>query len=147
MQWQFRSLADPVHPNDLISPVLSPKEIYAADHTTWNNARPDALVPVISSTYRLPASTTAWRAWDDEIIGLDTTGGVGGVVYRFAHHRSNIASDTDASQPYFWYEPIANVSPNGLFVLFTSNWEKTLGRDSAESTARQDVFVVRLTPQ
>jgi carbohydrate binding protein with CBM6 domain len=147
MQWEFRNLTNPLHPGDLISPVLSPKEIYAADHTTWNNARADALVPVISSTYRLPADTTAWRAWDDEIIGVDTTGGVGGLVYRFAHHRSDIRSDTDPSQAYFWYEPIANVSPDGQFVLFTSNWEKTLGRDAAEGTARQDVFVVRLTPQ
>jgi hypothetical protein len=147
MQWEFRSLTDPLRHTDLISPVLSPKEIYAADHTTWNNARPDAMVPVISSTYRLPTSTTAWRAWDDEIIGIDTTGGIGGVVYRFAHHRSNVASDTNPSQPYFWYQPVANVSPNGLFVLFTSNWEKTLGKDAADGTARQDVFVVRLTPQ
>jgi len=44
-------------------------------------------------------------------------------------------------------EPIANVSPDGRWVLFTSNWEKTLGIDSQESTSRQDVFIVGLTPQ
>jgi hypothetical protein len=50
MQWQFRSLADPTHTNDMISPVLSPTEIYLDDHTSWSNARPDAMVPFISST-------------------------------------------------------------------------------------------------
>lgn len=146
-QWQFRTLATPTQTTDLISPVLATKEIYLADHTTWNNAQPSTLVPVVSSTYRYGDNTTAWRAWDDEIIGIDTTGGIGGIVYRFAHHRSSVGSDANPAQPYFWYEPIANVSPNGKWVLFTSNWEKTLGRDASEGTFRQDVFVVQLTPQ
>jgi hypothetical protein len=68
-------------------------------------------------------------------------------VWRFAHHRSNVNSDSDPSSLYFWYEPIANISPDGRWVLFTSNWEKTLGRDSSEPTYRQDVFIVALTPQ
>ena len=147
MQWQFRDLTNPAATSDLISPVLLPKEIYIDDHTTWNNARPDALVPVISSTFRYGGNTAPWRAWDDEIIAIDTTGGIGAFVWRFAHHRSNSASDTDPLTPYFWYEPIANVSPDGRWVLFTSNWEKTLGTDSAEGTFRQDVFLVQLTPR
>lgn len=144
MQFQFRYLANPGPTADLISPVLTPKEIYIDDHTTWNNARPDVMVPVISSTYRYGYNTTAWRAWDDEIIGIDTTGS--GVVYRFAHHRSNSASDNDPMTPYFWYEPIANVSPDGRWALFTSNWEKTLGTEASGLTFRQDVFVVELAP-
>ena len=144
-QWQFRSLASVVQTSDLISPVLATKEVFLADHTSWNNAQPSTLVPVISSTYRYGDNTVAWRAWDDEIIGIDTTGGIGGMVYRFAHHRSDVRSDANPLQPYFWYEPIANVSPNGRWVLFTSNWEKTLGRDSSEGTFRQDVFIVQLT--
>jgi hypothetical protein len=145
-QWQFRSLTSLARTSDLISPVLATKEIFLADHTSWNNAQPSTLVPVISSTYRYGVNPAAWRAWDDEIIGIDTTGGIGGIVYRFAHHRSDVGSDADPTRPYFWYEPIANVSPNGKWVLFTSNWEKTLGRDSSEGTFRQDVFLVQLTP-
>ncbi|HET9833330.1 MAG TPA: fibronectin type III domain-containing protein [Vicinamibacterales bacterium] len=146
-QWQFRWLSAPLQTNDLISPILTPQEIYMADHTTWNNAQPDRLVPVISSTYRFGNNTAPWRAWDDEIIAIDTTNGVGGTVWRFAHHRSNVGSDSNPAQPYFWYEPIANISPDGKWVIFTSNWEKTLGTDSSEGTARQDVFLVQLTPQ
>lgn len=145
-QWQFRSLANLAATSDVIVPVLSPQEVYLADHTTWNNAQPATLVPVISSTYRYGNNTAAWRAWDDEILGIDTTGGTG-LVWRFAHHRSNVGSDANPAQPYFWYEPIANVSPDGRWVLFTSNWEKTLGTDAAEGTYRQDVFLVQLAPQ
>jgi hypothetical protein len=142
-QWQFRSLATPSDTRDVITPVLPTKEIYMADHTTWSNAQPDRAVPVISSTYRFGNNTAAWRAWDDEIIGIDTTSGT---VYRFAHHRSNVGSESNPAAPYFWYEPIANISPDGKWVVFTSNWEKTLGTDSSEGTARQDVFLVGLTP-
>jgi len=145
-QWQFRWLASPTQTTDLISPIITPQEIYMADHTTWSNAQPDRLVPVISSTYRYGNNTAPWRAWDDEIIAIDTTNGAGGTVWRFAHHRSAIGSDSNAAQPYFWYEPIANISPDGKWVIFTSNWEKTLGTDSSEATARQDVFLVQLTP-
>ena len=145
-QWQYRSLATPTVTNDLIPTVIIPKEIYMDDHTSWSNAQPDRAVPLISSTFRYGTNSTAWRAWDDEILGLETTNGQAGTVWRFAHHRSNIASDSDPAQPYFWYEPIANVSPDGRWVLFTSNWEKTLGTDAAEGTARQDVFLLQLQP-
>jgi hypothetical protein len=144
-QWQFRQLTSLFNTSDLISPVPATKEVYLADHTTWNNAQPTALVPVISSTYRYGNNTAPWRAWDDEIIGIDTANGGGGLVYRFAHHRSLVASDSNPASPYFWYEPIANVSPDGRWVIFTSNWEKTLGTDSSEGTFRQDVFLVQLT--
>jgi len=147
MQWQFRYLNDLQRTSDLVSPVLLPKEIYIADHTSWHNSRPDTLVPVISSTYRSTIDTDPWRAWDDEIIAIDTAGGGGGLTYRFAHHRSDIRSDTDPSVNYFWYQPISSVSPDGRFVIFTSNWEKTLGKDAAEGTFRQDVFLVQLTPR
>jgi hypothetical protein len=37
------------------------------------------------------------------------------------------------------------VSPDGHWVIFTSNWEKTLGTDVRDGgTARQDVFLLRL---
>jgi hypothetical protein len=145
-QWQFRDLSSLSQTSDLIAPVQAVKEVYLADHSTWNNAQPATLVPVISSTYRVGTNPAPWRAWDDEIIAVDTANGGGGNVWRFAHHRSDVASDTNPAAPYFWYEPIANVSPDGKWVVFTSNWEKTLGTDSSEGTSRQDVFLVQLTP-
>jgi hypothetical protein len=70
-------------------------------------------------------------------------------VWRFAHHRSDVTYDGDASRVAFWYQPHPNVSQDGRWVLFTSNWEKTLGVDvapEAGTAARQDVFLVELKP-
>ena len=148
-QWQLRNLTTPLVSRDLITNVLSPKQVYLADHTTWNNAKPDRLVPVVSALYRAPTSETAWRAWDDEIVAIqtDAAAGADAIVWRFAHHRSDVRSDVNAMGISFWYQPHPNVSPDGRWVLFTSNWEKTLGTDlTADSAtrARQDVFLVEL---
>lgn len=150
-QWQLRNLATPLVTRDLITNVLTPKEIYLADHTTWNNASASRMMPVISGLMRAPASTTAWRAWDDEIVAIqtDAAAGADAVVWRFAHHRSDVRSDTDPMGVSFWYEPRPNVSPDGRWVMFTSNWEKTLGTDPTgdpTTRARQDVFIVKLQP-
>jgi hypothetical protein len=62
--------------------------------------------------YRFGKNTAPWPGWDDEIIGIEIANGGGRNVWRFAHHRSIVASDTNPAAPYFRYEPIANVSPN-----------------------------------
>jgi hypothetical protein len=147
-QWQVRNLATPTRTRDLLPRVLSPKEIYLEDHTTWNNARADALTPVISGLFRYGTSGAAWRAFDDEIVAIQTDApGQDPTIWRFAHHRSDIASDNNAASPSFWYEPRPNVSGDGRWVLFTSNWEKTLGTDPVGESGtgyRQDVFLVQL---
>jgi hypothetical protein len=150
-QFQLRSLAAPTSPRDLITPVLTPKEIYLDDHNSWNNAQPDAFVPFVSGFYRYGSNTTAWRAWDDEIVAVQTSAGAAGAtVWRFAHHRSDTANDVSPSSPAFWYLPRPNVSQDGRWAIFTSNREKTLGIDAAGqwgASYRQDVFLVELAPQ
>jgi hypothetical protein len=150
-QWQFRQLSTPLSSKDLIAPVLTPQEVYLSDHTTWNNAQPSTLVPVISALYRYGNNTAPWRPWDDEIVGIQTGApdGTGATVWRFAHHRSDVNDDNDSSRIYFWYTPRPNVSQDGRWVLFTSNWEKSLGTDAAGEAGgsfRQDVFLVELKP-
>lgn len=147
-QWEFRSLGLPLAPRDLIRPVAQPREVQLADHPTWNNAARFRLVPFITATYRYGDNTVAWRAWDDEILGVQTAPGRGAQVYRFAHHRSDVRDDDHPAQIGFWYTPRPNVSQDGRWVLFTSNWEKTLGSDPtgpAGSKARQDVFLLHIT--
>jgi hypothetical protein len=89
-----------------------------------------------------------WRAWDNEIIAIQTDGGAAGAtVWRFAHHRSDIRRDDGIDGTYFWYQPHASISPNGRWALFTSNWEKTLGTavgGEPDGLYRTDVFVVAL---
>jgi len=145
-QWQFRPLTSVASHKDLIAPVLSPQEVYLADHSSWNNAQPGVLEPVISSTYRYGDNTTAWRAWDDELIAIqtDVAAGSGATVWRFGHHRSDVVDEHTPPNTYFWYQPTVNVSPDGQWALFTSNWEKTLGTNPNEGRYRQDVFVMEL---
>lgn len=150
-QWQFRALSIPLQTRDIITTPLSPKQVYLADHSTWNNAQRDRQVPFVSALYRYGLNTTEWRAWDDEIVAVQTDAepGAEATVWRFAHHRSIVAHDADPSRTSFWYMPRPNVSPDGRWVLFTSNWEKTLGTDptgEAGTGARQDVFLVELKP-
>ncbi len=146
-QWQLRRLDTPLTPHDLIVSTLAPKEIYLADHPAWQNARPDVSTPFFSALYRYGANLTEWRAWDDEILAIQTegSGGAAPIVWRLAHHRSDVSHDTDSSRTYFWYTPRPNVSPDGRWVLFTSNWDKTLGADTAPEPGgafRQDVFLL-----
>ena len=148
-QWQFRSLASPAVTRDLLPILLSPKETYLTDHTSWNNASPTALLPVISATFRYGTNTTPWRALDNEIFAIQTDApGQNPTIWRFAHHRSDVSYDGNPSAVSFWYEPRPNVSDDGKWVLFTSNWEKTLGTDpkgEAGTGSRQDVFLLALT--
>lgn len=144
-QWQWRSLSAPLVPRDLIEQVIQPKEVYLADHPSWHNAQPDRAVPFITATYRYGANTVEWRPWDDEILAVPTDGGAD--VWRLAHHRSDVSRDGAPGQTSFWYMPRPNVSQDGRWVLFTSNWEKTLGTDTkapAGEQARQDVFLLQL---
>jgi hypothetical protein len=152
-QWELRALSDPATTTDLINPVLTPQEIYLADHTSWNNAQAGTLVPILSAVYRYyngTYNTTPWRAWDDEIVAIET-GQAGGAarVWRFAHHRSDITYDGDPNALYFWYVPNAVISPDGRWAIFTSNWEKTLGPAVGSDiqpggSYRCDVFLVAL---
>jgi hypothetical protein len=153
-QWQLRPLAAPTVTTDLINPVLTPEVLLFGEHTSWNNAQPASLVPVLSSTYRYGDEQVPWRAWDGEIIAIQTSAGAaGGTVWRFAHHRTEIAYDGGSgSEPYyFWYLPRAMISPNGRFAMFTSNWEKTLGASTIDREPggdfRNDVFIVALVSQ
>jgi hypothetical protein len=105
-------------------------------------------VPFVDANYRYGTNPTTWRAWDEEVFAVQTEGAGGGAtVWRFAHHRSNVADDADPSRISFWYTPRANVSPDGHFALFTSNWEKTLGTDPRGEVGglyREDVFLLEL---
>jgi hypothetical protein len=139
-QWATRGLSESQINN--YSYVLdwqqlpSPHQYIYSGHHSWNNARPDAMVPVVGSIVRDSSKTSMpWRMWDNEIIGVATDGSK--KVYRFAHHFSK----WDRSN--FWDDPRGNISQDGRFFVFTSNWDKTLGADPWGGV-RHDVFIVAL---
>ncbi len=96
-QWQLRALSAPLVTRDVITPILNPAEVHLADHPSWHNASPDRFVPFITGLYRYGNNTAAWRAWDDEIIAVQTDlpGGSGAEVWRLAHHRSDVRDDAE----------------------------------------------------
>ena len=116
-------------------------------HVSWNNARPGARVPVVLSTYHPFERPDPKCAWGDEVIALATDGS--GKVWRFAQHRS-VAHIRIENRPAseqkgynFWDCPRGNVSQDGRFYMFTSNWEESVGTD-AQGRSREDAFIVKL---
>ncbi len=151
-QWIYRTCTDMATKRELVSPVLSPQEIYLGEHTSWNSASASSLVPVVSGTYRIyngpqhvapgPVNTTEWRPWDEELISIQTDGAAS-TVWRHCHHRSLTYPDgTNVNGYQFEFTPRPNVSPDGNWIAFSSNWDKTLGTDTTTGMSRTDIFVV-----
>ena len=139
----FRTLAVLNTMRLLVQPFPSPPDFSVSSHVSWSNAQPTQLVPVLGALYRYNNDVGPWREWDEEIIAVRTDG-VESRVWRFAHHRSNYNNNGPTDTDAFWYTPRPNISPDGRWAIFTSNWEKTLGDDTREVNKRQDVFLVAL---
>ncbi|HWT78125.1 MAG TPA: hypothetical protein VN648_04905, partial [Candidatus Methylomirabilis sp.] len=122
----------------LIRPLLTPPQWVLDKHVSWNNVDADDRAPACISTYRFqPPYSQIDRPWDGEVICLRTDGAAS-QVWRFAHHRSQYNQD-------FWGTPRGNVSQDGKFYMFTSNWDNSLGlRSGANNGYRTDVFIVEL---
>lgn len=131
VQYQLRSLDTPTQTRDLFPTVLTPQHVYVADHTNWRADRAGANVPIVTCNYRFGAGLSLIdyppRALDEECFAIATDGT--GKVWRFAHHQSVNPAD-------FWNQPIINVSPDGRYAIFTSNW--------GNPTGKQDIFLLRL---
>ncbi len=130
----LRKLSDP---NDdlvqLIKPPPPPP--YSWDiqgHQSWANVRPDNREPLLNDNAEIAGRR--WGLWSGEIQAVATDGT--GTVWRFAHNRSVYDGN-------FWDYPRGNISPDGRYFIFTSNWEKTLGADP-RGAERRDVFLLEL---
>jgi hypothetical protein len=138
-QWLLRSL----EPDKLgtfaklIVPDIGDDYGGREEHSSWANAKPDDWAPVFVAVTRHSDAKNPLEPWDDELIAIGTNKDHP-VVYRFANHRCRFDG-------YFWDTPRAIVSQDGRFVVFTSNWEKTLGM-SPDHLSREDVFVLELPP-
>lgn len=152
---QIRALpSELASPRALVRDPFSPTAVYLDGHISFHNASRTWPAPIVMENYRSqdgpndsPANTCAWKAWDDEIISIPTHGtGSTTKVWRWCHFRSNVREDGDAnSAQYFYYQPRVNVSPDGRWCLFTSNWEKTLGTELTSGRSRHDVFIVEMS--
>lgn len=133
--WLVRTLSatGPGDPAALL-PANAPPYWSDDSHLSWNNANPDGSAPVLISTYHSQASS--WGALlDGEIFAVSTSGNATS-VWHFAHHNSIYNGN-------FWDSPRGNVSQDGRFYMFTSNWANSVGTDPYGQN-RDDAFVVEL---
>ncbi len=112
----------------VITSAASPTGLFSGvgqqtdSHLSWHNSVQGQLLPVIQSFLQ---NTPPTAYWQDEIVGMSTDGSQ--VAYRFAHMY------TRANQ--FATSGIANVSVDGKWAIFCSDWG---------GTARADVYLVPL---
>jgi hypothetical protein len=110
-----------------------------SNHTVQGNGSRDASNPIIKVD----------QAWDREIVCVATSGPP--KVWRFAHHRATGACNANArGGSCFNTIAIGNVSQDGKFFLFGSDWDWQLGSDSRNpgcpnsGRCRADTFIVEL---
>lgn len=116
------------------------KEWYDS-HFSWNNVDPNDSAPVCFSTYLNSNPNTPGTAlnvtgpWENEIDCAEMDG-KDSKVWRFAHTYSTAKNG-------FWSQPRGNVSQDGKYFMFTSDWEDELGK-TPDGKYRTDVFIVEL---
>lgn len=125
----------------IISGLESGKKEWYDSHFSWNNVDSTDSTPVCFSTYLASNAATPGAAplvtgpWENEIDCAETDGKAS-KVWRFAHTYSTAKNG-------FWSTPRGNVSQDGRFFMFTSDWEDQLGK-GPDDKYRTDVFIVEL---
>ena len=146
-QWLFTDMTQAGLPppwRPLISPPPPANDQITTDHSNWNNARADLLVPVISGTQRGTGSTQ-WARWYDEIVAVATQPNPPAQVYRAGRHYVAIYDANGNSIATFRDSPRPQVTHDGMWTFFTSNWGLKLGTfGSGALNHRRDLFVVRM---
>ena len=125
-------------PNGMITPF--------DQHFSWQNADAADTYPIISDSWSTVFPFPA--AWYNEVLATFTSNSLGvptGTVKRFAH-----TFITAQSQRFITKQAIGQLSPDGKYYIFASDWLSTLGseRGAARCTTRTDcrgdVFIVEL---
>jgi len=131
-----RPLADLAQITPLVYPLPPPGYWGQPSNFSWNNVDENDSTPVCGSKYNYEGDPTIDRPLAGEIFCIETDG-VSSTIWRFAHDRAIYV------KPYFHTQPLANVSPDGRFFLFVSDWDAQLGIGT-DGTPRSDVFIVKL---
>jgi hypothetical protein len=126
----------------IISGLEPDKGLWFDSHYSWNNVDANDSAPICFSTYQPTNPDTPGTAplvsgpWENEIDCAETDGKASR-VWRFAHTYSTARNG-------FWSTPRGNVSQDGRFFMFTSDWEDQLGKMPNSDKYRTDVFIVEL---
>jgi hypothetical protein len=120
----------------LFYPIPSPPDWGQPTHFTWSNVDANDSTPVCGSNYNYEGDTTIDQPFAGEIFCIETDGRAS-TVWRFAHNRAKWIA------PFFNTQPLGNVSRDGRFFLFTSDWDGQLG-SASDGMPDSAVFVVKL---
>ncbi|MGH9357015.1 MAG: hypothetical protein ACRD10_12860 [Terriglobia bacterium] len=156
----MRPLENPSAITRLVNPLPTPRQ-FNDSHWSWNDANSSDTMPVCGSFYNSHGQGNGTQnvqtnpllqisaPYDREIVCVATSGP--SRVWRFAHTRATAAvNDHAGAGSSFWGTPRGNVTPDGRFYMFTSDWDWSLGsrRGSAgcpqAGMCRTDVFIVEL---
>jgi hypothetical protein len=138
----LRPLNDLGKTSSLVSDLDPAKNFWYDSHYSWNNVQSDDAEPVCFSTYRPTNPDTPGAPllvtgpWENEIDCAETDGKAS-KVWRFAHTYSTAKNG-------FWSTPRGNVSDDGRFFMFTSDWQDQLGKAPNGKWYRTDAFIVEL---
>lgn len=128
-------------PAPLVSGLQGSPGYWYDSHISWSYVDPGDSSPACLSTYRPSNPATPGAPldvngpWENEVVCIETDGRRS-KVWRFAHTYSTAKNG-------FWSTPRGNVSQDGRFFMFTSDWEDQLGRLPG-GRYRTDVFIVEL---
>jgi hypothetical protein len=136
MQMVKRPLNNLTAITPLYYPIPSPSNWGQPQHFTWSNVDINDSTPACGSTYSYDGDTTIDQPYADEIFCVETDG-LASTIWRFAHNRAAYLP------PYFQTQPLGDVSVDGKFFLFTSDWDNQMGL-GADGTPLSDVFIVKL---
>ena len=156
----IRPLSNPAALSLLVNPLPMPRQ-WNDSHWSWNDANVTDTMPVCGSFYNSHGHGNGTQnvqtnpllqiaaPYDREIVCVATSGP--SKVWRFAHNRATSALNDNAwAGSSFWASPRGNVSPDGRFYMFTSDWEWSLGNQKNTwgcpwgGHCRTDVFIVEL---
>lgn len=127
-------------------PPPPPAKYWYDQHFSWNNADSEDNNPFCLSTYSeinpdrpgVPLDTAG--PWENEILCVEPQphNSKSSKIWRFAHTFST-------GKNGFWSTPRGNVSQDGRFFIFTSDWQDQLGKEPGGGKQyRSDVFIVEL---
>lgn len=132
----LRPIKDISNTEQLVIPLKTPHGFGMVQRWAWTNADPADSVPICGTTFQYAYNDQIDGPWDGEIDCIETDG-VASTVWRFAHNRSAV------SQTYFNTQPLGNISHDGHYYLFTTDWNNLLGIE-ANGNPRSDVFIVQM---
>jgi hypothetical protein len=132
----LRPLGNISSTEQLVIPLKTPYEFGMVQRCAWTNANPADSVPICGTTYRYGYNDEIETIWDGEVDCIETDG-LASTVWRFAHNRSAV------NPAYLNTQPLGNISYDGHYYLFTTDWNNLLGIE-ANGNPRSDIFIVHL---